>query len=334
MSQHFMQGFHDELSKQAGHPLFETVTRGGTLLGQQVRGMMRKAVRRARKLRTKARRGAGLKSKLRLKKKAGDVTQTLPKPPTSNGPMQPPAPRPMPAPGGPQGQPMPSKPPKPIPMQKSSGAPEASEDAGRVLKEVLDQAQAPSQKGDQIPMGVTDPDYGAGLGNFKGRQAPSFTSSTKGGKPGNPTENPDRFGCGFGSRKTAGLPGLLGKGALGALGLYGLSRVVGGGKKAVKASEEKRKGRLSQIDDYGTGRGYKTAQMAGIGTPPLTGGGMTPPPPAPSNVGPRMGTGTGKKCPEGQHPCPTTGKCVPIGTGDGQGPRREPGRPRRRQMKL
>lgn len=30
---------------------------------------------------------------------------------------------------------------------------------------------------------------------------------------------------------------------------------------------------------------------------------------------------TGKDCPPGQHVCPETGKCVPIGSGGGKGPR-------------
>ena len=100
---------------------------------------------------------------------------------------------------------------------------------------------------------------------------------------------------------------------------------------AKTAEEEDAAGRIMArgfVDEM-----QKLAQGPGIGTPPMVGAGMAPPPPAPPNVGPRMGTGEGKKCPPGQHVCPETGKCIPIGTGDGTGPRREPGRPRRRQSR-
>lgn len=66
---HFMNGFADELTKEAAHPLFKSITRGGTLLGKKVRGMMTKVKKRSKKL----------SKKIRFKKKA--EAPPLPKPP-------------------------------------------------------------------------------------------------------------------------------------------------------------------------------------------------------------------------------------------------------------
>jgi len=49
----FIDAFADELTKQAAHPLFKTVVKGGTALGQKVRGMMTRAAKRSGKIRKK-----------------------------------------------------------------------------------------------------------------------------------------------------------------------------------------------------------------------------------------------------------------------------------------
>ena len=51
----FILGFADELTKEAGHPAFGAVARGGTLLGRKVQGMMTRALKRGRSASHKAR---------------------------------------------------------------------------------------------------------------------------------------------------------------------------------------------------------------------------------------------------------------------------------------
>jgi hypothetical protein len=62
MTQAFIHGFFDELTKQASHPLFQTVARGGTMLGQKVRGALTRTAAKSKKVTNRAARGAGLKS--------------------------------------------------------------------------------------------------------------------------------------------------------------------------------------------------------------------------------------------------------------------------------
>jgi len=61
MTQAFIHGFFDELTKQASHPLFQTVARGNTMLGQKVRGAMTRTAKKSEKAGNRAARGAGLK---------------------------------------------------------------------------------------------------------------------------------------------------------------------------------------------------------------------------------------------------------------------------------
>lgn len=62
---------------------------------------------------------------------------------------------------------------------------------------------SPQKPGGQKPMPMGTK-YGGGLGNLGGKKAPNFTSNTKGGKIGNPTENPERFGTGCGPKYGCG----------------------------------------------------------------------------------------------------------------------------------
>lgn len=60
----FLHGFTEELVKEGAigsHPLIQSIKRGGTALGQKVKGMASAAVRRARGIRAKTKGGAGLK---------------------------------------------------------------------------------------------------------------------------------------------------------------------------------------------------------------------------------------------------------------------------------
>jgi len=187
----FFNGFTDELVKEAGHPLFSTVTKGGTIFGKKVKGLMRRSMKKAKKVKVKMQK--------RLTKKSQDMTQRgqapAPKIPRAQG--MPPAAQPMPAPTT-----NPTKPPlapKPaMPMNKS-----AEEDAGDALRDFLERVveEAQNSADDYHAQPLEDDKYGGGTGNFKGRQAPKFTPSTKGGKPGNPTENPERFGAGCGMKR-------------------------------------------------------------------------------------------------------------------------------------
>lgn len=61
MSDAFIHGFCNELAKQASHPLFQTVSRGGTMLGQKVQGAIARTMKKSQKINSKAARGAGLK---------------------------------------------------------------------------------------------------------------------------------------------------------------------------------------------------------------------------------------------------------------------------------
>ena len=103
MNSNFLNGFVDELTKEAGggHPLFTSVKKGGTLLGRRVRGMMARAME------------AGKRKSFRMKKKADAETMELK--PT----MKPPKPlTPPPTVGD---KPKPLKPPKPMPMDARYG---------------------------------------------------------------------------------------------------------------------------------------------------------------------------------------------------------------------
>ena len=61
MNSHFLNGFVDELTKEAAHPLFTSVKKGGTLLGRKVKGMMSRAVNKGKvkKYRNKSKHGTG-----------------------------------------------------------------------------------------------------------------------------------------------------------------------------------------------------------------------------------------------------------------------------------
>ena len=48
MNSHFLNGFADELTKEAAHPLFTSVKKGGTLLGRKVKGAMARAMKRGK----------------------------------------------------------------------------------------------------------------------------------------------------------------------------------------------------------------------------------------------------------------------------------------------
>jgi hypothetical protein len=234
LDNHFMIGFADELTleKEAAHPLFSTVTRGGTMLGRKVRGMMRRAI------------DLGTK-KPRLRKKAQDGTvagmgtkgTTMETKPNLGAPPKPATP--PPGQGQPKPMPMPSTGGNPQPMGTGRGvrkraADETTQRAGDAIRRVLEEASPESQArmstgdggqvmdtGSEDPLYgcgtgkkkmvkkggmalVNNPQYGGGLGNLGGKKAPTFTSSTKGGKVGNPTENPGRFGTGCGPKYGCG----------------------------------------------------------------------------------------------------------------------------------
>ncbi len=188
---HFISGFADELvTKEAAHPMLASVTRGGTMLGRKVRGMMSRATKRGRR------------KKYRLKKKAEDKLQ-LPKPVQQTMESKPgfappkpltPAPKPNRAVG--QAKPMPSTGQEVQPMGKLSAA------AGETIKKVLEQAHPDSEvhkartggaqvlnqgAEDSERYGHAGEEYGGGIGNFKGKKAPVFTDKV------NPTDMPGAF---------------------------------------------------------------------------------------------------------------------------------------------
>jgi len=248
MSDSFMHGFADELTKTAGHPLFQTVTQGAATLGKKVRATAMKAVKAGKKFKRglssapKAKNPPKGMPRAKLKKKAEELVGADKKN-TVGGPavtgLKPPPPPPPP-------KPVTTK----IPKIASEEYGDEADEAGRALADMLAQSMNQQPSGGTVPMGVSDPtyeSYGTGRGNFKGRKAPAFTSSTKGGKIGNPTENPDRFGTGCG--KTAGIGSklLLGTAAIPMAAALGtIAREETKGKKKPKAPAVPREGWLPE----------------------------------------------------------------------------------------
>lgn len=70
MQSYFLTGFTNELVKEGAHPLIKTVQRGGSMLGQKVKSMVGKVIKRGKKLRATTKGGNGLKGVLKMKKKA------------------------------------------------------------------------------------------------------------------------------------------------------------------------------------------------------------------------------------------------------------------------
>lgn len=186
LDDHFLVGFADELTlqKEAAHPLFSSITRGGTMLGRKVRGMMTRVSKRSRKPRVK-----------NLRKKAEDLQRQVPmKQPNVGKELskrmvgKPPA---KPA----IGTPPPRKAIGTEPARTMGKMGAAAEKAGRTVKNVLEQATPDAEAhrgtddGSQVlTQGADDPRYGGGMGNFKGKKAPAFTDKV------NPTDLPRAFG--------------------------------------------------------------------------------------------------------------------------------------------
>lgn len=74
---HFLNGFVDELVKEgaSGHPLFTSIKKGGTALGQKVKHMASAVMKRAKGVRAQSKGGAGLKGVTsKFKKRASLVS--------------------------------------------------------------------------------------------------------------------------------------------------------------------------------------------------------------------------------------------------------------------
>lgn len=71
---HFLNGFVDELVKEgaSGHPLFTSIKKGGTALGQKVKHMASAVMKRAKGVRAQSKGGAGLKGVTSKFKKRAD----------------------------------------------------------------------------------------------------------------------------------------------------------------------------------------------------------------------------------------------------------------------
>ena len=211
---HFLDGFVDEnikIAESGGHPLFEQLSRGGTLLGQKVDGMVSRSAKRGAKARSQAKRGAGLKKVLK-KTAETPVPGSIPKAQTMEKKAPPPVPTPAPPPTRtPPPTPMPKLPgTKAIPLNKRAeeedkDSEKKKDKAGGVLEEVLraalkgDEDKPVDAEGSTVPMGVDDPSYGGGKGMpFGGKQRAPWTDEH------NPTDKPNaQFGSGSGCGKTA-----------------------------------------------------------------------------------------------------------------------------------
>jgi hypothetical protein len=118
-----------------------------------------------------------------------------------------PPPPPLPVNAAAKAKPMPSTGPglTPLSMGKAANA----KGAGQAVKALLkDTKKDTGSYTDGQQIGVDDPRFGPGQGikNLGSKRAVTFTSSTKGGKPGNPTENPDRFGTGGAPKASKMIP--------------------------------------------------------------------------------------------------------------------------------
>jgi hypothetical protein len=164
MDNYFLNGFVDELTKEAAHPLFTSMNRGGTLLGQRVRGLMKRVVKRSRKI-GKGGAKKSVEGAKKLKRKSLASATAFKK--TSMN--------------------METLPGVKAPKQR----PSYGTGAGALVRATV--REAGKARGQRTA-------YGTGGGNLGARKAPAFTSNTRGGKLGNPTENPDRFGTGCGTK--------------------------------------------------------------------------------------------------------------------------------------
>jgi hypothetical protein len=189
MNSHFLNGFADELTKEASHPLISGVKAKGTLLGRQVKGMMARAMKKGKVVRH------------RMKKKAGMANLTDGAPvgrASSAGRVT-----------GPKASKIAPKKETDFGFGGAKKTPSSNATIGKAIasrsdlmasskKSLGHSAKKPTKMGNKLmaPSFGTGGGtmYGGGKGNFGGTQAPAFTADTKKGKIGNPSENPQNFG--------------------------------------------------------------------------------------------------------------------------------------------
>lgn len=141
MENAFLSGFADELVKEGAHPLLQSVQRGGTMLGQKVKSMAKRVVKRGRGLMARTKGGTGLKGVAKIK------APKIPK--------------------------MKKKSSVKLAQDGENGEGDSAEDAGAILRAILEEAQARTQQGyqDEETMGVNEPSYGHG-GGMKPKKKP------------------------------------------------------------------------------------------------------------------------------------------------------------------
>lgn len=184
----FLNGFADELTKEAKHPLFEAVTKGGTLLGRRVKGMVSRSTKK------------GKVKKFRMRKKATELTP-------AGAALKKKWGTPEAARKG-----MMAESQAKLDSYKSSVNNKMNSQASKLRSLASGGSPQSSKMGDNIMA----PSFGSGKGldAFKGQRAPAFTADTAKGKIGNPKENPENFkkkakelcgpkyGCGKGKHGT------------------------------------------------------------------------------------------------------------------------------------
>lgn len=173
MNSNFLHGFADELIKEASHPLFEAVQKGGTLLGQKVKGMITRATKGKKpQLKKKASFTDGYS--IGSAAKAGRVTgpkamKAAPAKETDFG----------------FGGTKKKTPSSHVTVGKATRLSGSGLLASSKKSLGSTESKTKSQK---MGNNLMAPSFGGGTGNFEGKQAPPFTDKV------NPTDVPQAFG--------------------------------------------------------------------------------------------------------------------------------------------
>lgn len=199
----FLNGFADELVKQAGHPLFTAIKNKGVAIGQKAKSIVGKAMKKKGKPKLKgtalqrfAKSRSGMKKKGEAADALGMTGKPAPKPketsvtapvegrPAPKLPKPPKMPKPMQG-----GQTMETKPQDPLDKtaewgDENTSSDEDASDAGAMLKALMEDAEARQQSGfteetggsGTEPSDTEAPYFGAGKGLPKKGKKKSVTS--------------------------------------------------------------------------------------------------------------------------------------------------------------
>jgi hypothetical protein len=259
MNSNFLNGFADEITKEASHPLFKALKKGGTNLGRKVKGMVNRATK-------------GKKPRLKKQANMARLTDSAPVAKMSKGPVV----------AGPKASKIAPKKETDFGFGGTKKTPSSNVTVGKATALGSGGLMASSKKslghtsdkakvkklGDKLMA----PSFGSG-GGFGGNQAPAFTADDKDGKIGNPKENPGNFG------KKAGLFNDYKK--TGKFNMAKDYKQSGKGTGVVQADAAQREWKNNGGYGQGQGRGAFAGSPAGAKKGPATGRslGSSPRPP-------------------------------------------------------